>query len=282
MRRTHAGAARVVALAAVGALALAGCGSSSSKPATLALKVSENGKQAQFTVPATTKGGLVRVELANQGKAPHSAQLVLIRGNHTVAEVVKQIAGNNNKTPEWVRAEGGVGTVPPGGRDSATVNLPAGSYGVIDLGGQNGPGGSASFKVTAGKTGSLPATKATVTGARLGKDKFAWQVSGLKAGANQLEFRSQGKESIHLLIAARLKGNPSLAAVKKALQSSGPPPAFLDQRTMAETAALDGGKSTVTMLKLPQGQYVLFCPLTDRDGGKPHFLEGMLKKVTIG
>jgi hypothetical protein len=56
----------------------------------------------------------------------------------------------------------------------------------------------------------------------------------------------------------------------------------VDQASRVDTAALDGGKSLTTALTLTPGQYVVFCPLTDRDGGKPHFLEGMLKKVTIG
>jgi len=37
-----------------------------------------------------------------------------------------------------------------------------------------------------------------------------------------------------------------------------------------------------TSLTLTAGQYVVFCPLTDRNGGKPHFLQGMLKTVTVG
>ena len=48
---------------------------------------------------------------------------------------------NNNKTPTWMRAEGGVGTAPPGQSLSATVNLPKGTYAVIDTAslGNGGP-----------------------------------------------------------------------------------------------------------------------------------------------
>ena len=46
---------------------------------------------------------------------------------------------------------------------------------------------------------------------------------------------------------------------------------------------VDGGKSLSAVLTFSKpGTYLLFCPLKDRDGGKPHFLEGMIKKVTIG
>ncbi len=39
-------------------------------------------------------------------------------------------------------------------------------------------------------------------------------------------------------------------------------------------------QTTELDLKKP-GQYVFFCPLTDRDGGKPHDQEGLLKIVTV-
>ena len=52
-------------------------------------------------------------------------------------------------------------------------------------------------------------------------------------------------------------------------------------RAMAH-AVLDGGLSQTTPLLLNKtGKYVLFCPLTDRNGGKPHFEEGMLTTVDV-
>ncbi len=79
-----------------------------------------------------------------------------------------------------------------------------------------------------------------------------------------------------------MTGNPSVAQIKKALQSNGKPPAFVDFMSSDQTAALDGGRSQVADIDLPKpGTYALFCPLTDRDGGKPHFDEGLLIKVQV-
>ena len=67
----------------------------------------------------------------------------------------------------------------------------------------------------------------------------------------------------------------------KALKSNGKPPAFV-LGPPAVTSVLDGGKSEVTSFSLQKpGKYVLFCPLPDRDGGKPHFEEGLLTTVTV-
>jgi hypothetical protein len=280
------GARIAVAVTAAG-VAVAGCGGGgAAKLSNLPLSISEQGKTTKFTIPATAKGGLTQVVLTNSGQAPHAAQLVLVTGGHTPAEAVQQIAGNSNKTPNWLRAEGGVGTTPGGQTRTATVNLPKGNYTIIDTANLRGGGPPAYGQTTLskGKTGTVPKYAAHITGLKTGKDKYAWRITSLKAGTNPLDFVSKGKGSIHLVTAFKIKGNanPSLDAIKKALQSNGPPPSYVDQTSQVDTAALDGGKSMATSLTFTSGQYVFFCPLTDRNGGKPHFLEGMLKKVTIG
>jgi hypothetical protein len=295
VRSSHSRArkAHVVLVLLAISTAAAGCGSSSSsskttKPTTLSLSIAEQGKAAKFTVPASATGGLTTVQLTNSGKAPHGAQLILVTGGHTVAEAVKQLGTNSPKTPAWLRAEGGIGSVDPGQSGTATVNLPKGTYAVVDTaslgGGGNGPPAYAPLTLSGGKLGTISREPTHIIGQQIGHDKYAWQITGLKAGANRVEFTSKGKSSIHLATAFKITGNanPSLAAIKKALQSNGPPPSYVDQKSLVQTAALDGGKSLTTSLTLTPGRYVFFCPLTDRDGGKPHFLEGMLKEVTVG
>lgn len=285
-RRSLAGLLVVAA-----ALTVAACGGGNKKAAHAAnvtLGISEAGKSAKYTVPASLPGGLVHLTVTNSGKAPHGAQLVLVEGNHTAPEVVKVVTSNSPKTPDWVRAEGGIGAVPPGGSATADVNLPAGKYVIGDFtGGPNssGPPGYVETRVGKGKTGSLPATPTRVDAAATGKDRYQWKISGgLKAGVNSFTFKSEGKQAIHLVAAFRVTGKPSLAAIKKFLATPGnaPPPKFVDQSTFANTAVLDGGKEQTTQLHLSKpGEYVLFCPLTDRDGGKSHDQEGLLKTVQV-
>ncbi len=271
----------VLALLAFFSLAVAACGGGGGETGTkLSVTVADAGKTVKYTVPRSTAGGLVTVELTNRAKAPHGAQLVRLEGNHTATQALAVIQGNSNRTPDWLRAEGGVGTVPPGQSQSATVNLPPGRYTVVDAG-PGSSGAHADLRVTSGKAGSLPSAPASVVAAEAGRDRYRWDVSGLKAGQNRLVFKSEGKEALHLAIAVRIKGNPSLARIEKDLASNGPPPSYADLQSAETTAVLDGGKSEVTTLTLPKGQYVLFCPLADRDGGKPHSSEGLLKKVTI-
>lgn len=286
------------ALLAGAVVALPACGSSSSTKSSgsshavpLALTISEAGKAATYTAPRSTTGGLVSISLTNRGKAPHGAQLALIEGNHSAQEALQSIAGSSNSAPEWLRAEGGVSTVAPGQTGSATVMLPAGRYVLVDVGGgqqSGGPPAHSPLTVTppsgSAAAAALPGAPATVTAASLGPDRYRWQVNGtLKAGMNRIVFDSKGgSKTLHVISAFRLTGSASKSQIIGALKSGGPPPSFVDQSSSTSSAALDGGKSEVASLTFTKpGRYVFFCPLADRDGGKPHFMEGMLDTVIV-
>jgi hypothetical protein len=277
----------LAACAAVVVAALAACGSSSSKPSKLSLSISEQGKAASFKAPKSAKGGLVDLTFKNSGKAPHGVQFVQYTGNHTAADVLKQIGSSSNKIPSWLKGNGGTPAVPGGKTGSATLNLPAGNYVVVDsasLTGGPGPPATTQMKISAGDTGDLPSTPATVSANKTGKDKYAWAISGLKAGANTVTFNSKGSDALHLIGAVPVKGKvPPLAKIRSdfAKLGNGPPPPYFTKSPPQFTAALDGGESQTLTLDLKPGNYVFFCPLTDRDGGKSHDQEGLLKTVTV-
>ncbi len=283
---------RVSILAAIGAVAMiAGCGGSNSNdnPTTLSLKISENGKAAAFEAPKTAKGGLVKVDLANQGKAPHGVQFIQYTG-HSEQEVLQLLGQNSNVIPPWVKLEGGIGSVAPGQTGTATVNLPQGNYVLVDaaaLGGpapSSGPPATAGMTLSGGSTGDLPDTDANVTADSLGNDKYKWDISGLKTGTNQVTFDSKGDDAVHTIIAVPVKGQaPPVDQIKKDLASNGPPPSYVDPSGLQSSALLDGGNEQTTTLDLKTpGQYIFFCPLMDRDGkGKSHDQEGLLAVETV-
>jgi hypothetical protein len=284
---TFPGRLLLIASAVVGLLLLAGCGGGGTKATKVSMSISEQGKKASFTVPKSAKGGLVDLSVKNNGRAPHGVQLVQYTGDHSAADALKEVGSGSNKVPDWLRAQGGTPAIPGGQSDTATLNLAAGNYVVVDsaaLGPSGGaPPATAEMKFTSGDTGDLPSAPATVIADETGKDKFAWDISGLKSGKNQITFDSKGKDALHLIIAAPVKGKaPSLSKIKADLGSGGPPPTYLDLNNAQSTAVLDGGLSQTTTLDLKKpGQYVFFCPLTDRDGGKTHDQEGLLKTVDI-
>ncbi len=272
-----------LAVSAIGVAALTGCGGGGGDDAsTLPVTITESNGAASYDVPASAGGGLVKLKVTNKGKAPHAVQLIGIEGDHTGQDALGVITGSSDTTPDWIRADGGTGAVPPGKTVSAFVNLGEGKYVVADLGGPGGaPTVSKEFEVSGGSDADLPETSAAVSAVAKGKDSYAWDDSGLKTGTNTLTFKSEGKDTIHFVGGFRITGKHTDAEIKQALQSNSLP-SWVDQQSFVETAALDGGKSQVTDLDLDKaGTWVLFCPLTDRDGGKPHFLEGLLSQVSI-
>lgn len=273
-------------VAAVAAsIGASGCGSDDDVTATaLNMSIAEEGKTASFTVPKSTKGGLVTLTLTNEGKAPHGAQLVRYEDGHSAEEVLKEISGESEKTPDWIRGEGGIGAVAPGKTGKATLNLEAGNFLVTDAASFGGKPATAELEVTDGDEGDLPETPATISAEEDGDDEFAWGIDGLAAGNNKITFDSEGDDTIHLVIAAPVKGKaPPVDQIKQELANeNGPPPKWLDFEAAQSTAVLDSGKSQTLEMELEAGEYVIFCPLKDRDGkGKSHDQEGLLTVETV-
>ncbi len=167
------------------------------------MTITEQGKTASLKVPKTATGGLVELSFNNNGKAPHGVQLIRYTGDHTSDDVIKVISSGGDKTPDWIKGEGGTSPVGGGQSDSATLNLPEGKYLVTDSAqGGGGPPATADMEFSSGDTGDLPSTPATVKAASTGRDEYEWDISGLKAGKNQITFDSEGHNTLHLIIAA--------------------------------------------------------------------------------
>src|SRR4051812_9703527 len=185
-RRIRRAGIAVVALAAV-ATGLAACGSSDKKTdaTNVTVTVADAGKSTKYTIPASIEGGLVKLTVQNQAKAPHGAQLVTIEGDHSAAQSLAVVGSDSDKTPSWLRALGGIGDAAPGGSANATMNLPEGKYLVLDTGGpgSSGPAGYAQFTVKSGEDGDLPSADATIAGADPSEDKYKWEKDGpVKSG----------------------------------------------------------------------------------------------------
>ena len=137
------------------------------------------------------------VQLTNNGKAPHGAQLIRILGNHTIPQALMTIGGPNGKSPSWLHAEGGVGFAPPGDDRQRDCQSPGGQLAVADVAGaqagQGGPPAFAPLTVTPGQPGALPITGTTVTAAAPSKDHYKWEISGpLEGGRQRRDLCQQG------------------------------------------------------------------------------------------
>jgi hypothetical protein len=278
-----------LAAVAAGALAVAaaGCGGGSSDPTRVAVKVTENGRgDYAVSVPKEIEGGAVEVTLNNGGnRAPHAAQLIQLGAGHSFQEALPII--NSQKPvpiPDWIRGYGGIGPVQPGHTGTATVELDEGHY-VVQDDAENGSKTPpyTEFDVKGTNDADLPDTHASVTAATTGEGnpEYEWQSEGLKAGANEITFDSQGDKALHILVAAPIRGNATIEQVGQELDSNAPPRS-IDFQNATQTEVIDGGKKEVTTLNLRAGRYAFICFLPDRDEpDRPHYKEGLLKEVRI-
>jgi hypothetical protein len=274
---------------------VAGCGdddedsasSEAAKPVSFQITASAEGaKKKVLAFPSSIKAGLVTVTLRNDDKAPRSAQLIRVEGDHTVDDVLKIVdAEEATKIPTWMQDGGGLGTVPPGETATATQVLAPGKWVVWDdEGGDEGPGNSelgakGEFTVTGpAADAELPARDATVTATDEGEgeDKtYDFEFAGLKAGTNEVRFENTGDELHHALFFPMRKG-ATIEEVEKAFASEeepeGPPP--VDFMSGVGTTVIDGGIEQNISLDLKAGKYAVVCFISDREGGEPHAAKG--------
>jgi plastocyanin len=283
MKRAMGAAALVAA-----SLVLGACGDDDegeqapAAPSKLAITASEAGKQSRLSVPKSVPAGLVTVELTNTGKAFHEAQLIRLDPGHTPDQALRVIAAEGAPSPGWIHVAGGTGPAPPGGSSSATQRLSPGNYMVYDAPflneGQGVKFGVAAFRVDGqADGGELP--KST---AKIEAYEYGFRASGLKAGANTVEFSNTGREPHHV-IAAPYRPGATQAEVRNAFKrerGGAEPP--LDFENISSTARIDGGTKQTTELDLEKpGKYALLCFVSDRKGGPPHVAQGMLAEITV-
>ena len=274
-----AGVASAMIFAVIGVVGCGGGGKDTATP--LKVGVSEKGKTASFSLPKSVDGGLVELQLTNEGKAPPMGC------SSCVTRAITPLKKSSKKSPAKAkkRRSGSVGKAASAASWAAKAARRPSTW-------RRGTSSSPTPRISAkgnrqrpnsklpkGPSGDLPDTSGTVVAEETGEDEWAWDVSGLRAGKNQITFESQGDEAIRLIVAMPLTGKvPPLSQIKKDLAAeNGPPPSYLDFESAQSTAVLDRGKSQTTPFELKEpGTYLLFCPLTDRDGGKSHDQEGLL------
>ncbi|MGZ8667310.1 MAG: hypothetical protein ACXWZM_09395 [Solirubrobacterales bacterium] len=276
--------AALVAGAVAASLALPACGGDGDEAEEITITGSGKQGAAKKIDVESIGSGEAEITFDNQGKQPDEAQLVRVEGEHSAAEVASALGKvtSGKPFPDWFFAGGGVGATAPGKSLTVTQVLEPGTYWVEgtnnEVGSQGAPDPAslASFEVTGESSDAeLPSEPAKVEAF-----EYSFKTEGLKKGKNTILFDNIGAQPHHLVIAP-IKGGKDIADVEKAFtQEAGPPP--IDEAALQSTAVLEGGTGQVVDLDLAKsGNYALFCAVTDRQGGPPHFAKGMITEVDV-
>ena len=262
------------ALVVAAALALAACGSESDQ--TLTFELEGKGKSAKFTVPEGTESGRAEITFENNSAAASDMQLIRVEGDHSPKEVVEGLgkAMEGQPFPEWFFAGGGTATIRPGKSATVTQVLEPGTYYSFSTAGSPpDPESVTSVEVSGDESDEELEADTTVTAS-----EYQFEAEGLKAGENEIDFRNVGAQPHHLLI-SKLIGDATAEDVKKAIKSGSKPP--IEQKGGLATAVVEGGESQLVDLDLKPGRYAFYCFITDRQGGPPHAVKGMVDEFEI-
>lgn len=268
----------ILALALVAAAtALTACGEEDAQ--TLAFTLTGEGEGTKISGPQKAEAGLAEIELVNEGKGESDLQLIRVDGDRSAGEVVAGLgkAMQGGALPGWLFAGGGVGTTGAGQSRTVTQVLTPGTYYAFDTTGSQGPPDPASvptLEVSGEESDDTVDADDTVSAVEYGFD-----AEELPAGNAEIAFDNAGAQPHHLL-AARLIGDSTAADVERFFKTEKGKPPFAEEGT-ASTAVIEGGEGQVVTLDLKPGRYVLFCFISDRQGGPPHALKGMVDEVEV-
>ena len=257
-------------------LGLAACGDSD-ETQSLTFTLSGDGKAAKLSGPSSADTGLAEITLKNETKREGEAQLIRIEGDHTPEEVTKGLesAMNGQAFPEWFFAGGGVGTTAGGESQTVTQVLEPGAYYAFDTEGGEPSVDSAPVVEVSGEA-SDETVEADET---IDAFDYGFEAEPLSSGKVEVAFDNTGEEPHHLL-AAPLTGDNTAEDVERFFETEKGKPPFAE-KGFQSTAVIEGGEGQLVDLDLEPNRYVLFCFISDREGGPPHALKGMVDEVEV-
>jgi hypothetical protein len=272
---------RIVAclvVAAMAAIGFAACGDSE-ETQSLTFTLSGDGKSAEISGSSSAETGLAEITLKNDRKGESDLQLIRAEGDHSPEEVVEglEAAMKGKAFPDWFFAAGGIGTTAAGKSQTVTQVLEPGTYYAFNTEGSQDEADPASIpavEVTGETSDETVEADETVDAF-----EYGFEADQLSAGKTEIAFDNTGAQPHHLL-AAPLTGDNTAEDVEEAFKSEKGQPPF-DEEGFLSTAVLEGGEGQLVTLDLKPGRYVLFCFITDRQGGPPHALKGMVDEVEV-
>ncbi len=251
-------------------------GGEGAQPQVFEVQAKDKGKETGISAPASVAPGATEIRFSNDGRRTHSLQIVQVGEGHTVEEALEAGGGWGEKgkpLPEWVRFLGGIGSTKPGGSGIAVVDLPAGEYAAVDIDADS-PAPYAAFTVEGDAGESLEEVPARVEAA-----DYDFTATALEAGSHRVLLENSGDEPHHL-IAAPLQPGKTIEDVETFVKTEKGAPPIVEGKTF-NTAIVSGGESEVVDLRFESGDYALLCFVSDRAGGPPHAVKGMVSAASV-
>lgn len=227
-----------------------------------------------FSAPDTVPSGVTTFHLMNGGKEIH--HVVLIKAPFAALQKMDPAA----PPPAGLVVAGGPNAAAPGGTAEATLDLAPGEYTLVCF--VTGPDGKP--HMTKGMMRALTVTQGSSTAVMPAPDMtvklsdYAFGVADtIASGHHVIQVEDDGPQ-MHEMVFIKLEpGKTAEDFLKWASKPNGPPPAILVNGASPMTT----GQGNTVAVDLVPGNYAMVCFIPDTKDHKPHFMHGMVKKITV-
>ena len=242
--------------------------------------VTVHAKDFSFEAPAQIPAGMTTFKLINDGPNLHHVEIVRLDSGKTLANLEAELA-KPAAPPTWALFEGGPNATDPTKNANATLNLDPGNYAMICL--VDVPGGvphfakgmAYPFTVTAAPAG--PRAVAPTADMTITLSDYAFTLSTpLTAGMHTFRVTNTGTQMHELQLVRLAPGKTLDQFMSWVMKPAGTPPGS----AIGGVAPFVGAPNYFTTDITP-GNYALICFVPDAMDGKPHFMHGMTKTITV-
>jgi len=235
-----------------------------------------------FDLAPSIPAGLTTFRLLNKGKQEHHFSLMRLDKGKTVADgFAALIKAGQGVRPAWMHPVGGPNAISPGGESRATVVLQPGNY--MAYCEVPGPDPAPHFAkgmvkglVVTGpaSTASLPAADVAI---KLTDFDFVFS-RPLTRGHHVIAVTNTGTQP-HMLV---IQLHPTGKGNKEFLDwANNPKGQSAPSQGMGGVTEIAPGATVVMEGNFAPGRYGLICFVPDTKTGKPHFMLGMQKEITV-
>lgn len=267
------------------AVVLAACGSASAStvvPVANIPQITIKATDYAFEAPAKIEAGLVSINLINEGKEPHHAQLVRLNDGVTLEQFQAALQQSPEAAFPLVSFTGGPSVIDPGHNQEVTVELTPGQYVLLCfVSSHDGMPHLAKGMVTPMEVventeqASKPEIKADAT-IKLLDFAFAMPAE-VKAGRQVWQVVNEGKQA-HEISIIKLAEGKTMEDVAAFMEMPHGVPPFEDAGGFQ---AIDSGKAGWMTLDLQPGNYVAMCHVPDPATGHAHMEMGMIMPFSV-
>jgi len=267
------------------ALIAAACSRAEARPVAAATEphvVTVVAREFAFTAPDAIPAGLVTFQLQNRGTLLHHMAIMKLDEGKTMADFMAAMQAGG-PPPAWVHDMGGPNAPDPGSDANATMMLEPGNYVLlcfVDIPDHTPHVMKGMIKPLRVTPAVVPASAVNISGdVTMTLSDYTFTLSRpITAGMHTIRVENPTAAQSHEVELIKLAPGKTVDDLMGWMQSmQGPPPA----NAIGGIAGMAHGQAESFTYDFTPGNYVLICFLPDPSDGKPHFMHGMVKTITV-